>query len=248
MKFDWLKARQTKYTVYASVYILVIVAVLATANFLAKDHNKSFDATANKRFSLSDQTEKVVKNLKQDVKISYFDRTSEFSRAKDLLDRYDNLSTKLTIDYVDPDKKPQAAKAMGVRNYGTIFVQAGANREEAKSLSEEEITGALIRALKSGQRTACAVSGSGEHSLDETERTSYSALKELLEKYKTKIVVEMNYSGQLASFIRQETGIEMDNFVLKYNGRPMSCDEVHKALRRVIRGEADKREVLTAGV
>ncbi len=40
----------------------------------------------------------------------------------------------------------------------------------------------------------------------------------------------------------------MDNFVLKYNGRPMSCDEVYTALRRVIRGEADKREVLTAGV
>ncbi len=74
------------------------------------------------------------------------------------------------------------------------------------------------------------------------------SLKELLEKYKTKIAVEMNYSGQLASFIRQEAGIEMDNFVLKYNGRPMSCDEVYTALRRVIRGEADKREVLTAGV
>ena len=84
--------------------------------------------------------------------------------------------------YVDPDKKPQIAKVDGVRSYGTIFVQANGKREEAKSLSEEEITGALIRTLKSGQRTACAVAGSGEHSLDDTERTSYSALKELLQK------------------------------------------------------------------
>ncbi len=106
MKFGWLKTRQTKYSAYAAVYILVIVAVLAAANWLANRHNKSVDTTANKRFSLSDQTEKVARNLKQGVKITYFDRTDEFARARDLLDRYDNLSTKLTIEYVDPVKKP----------------------------------------------------------------------------------------------------------------------------------------------
>ena len=97
MKFDWLKARQTKYSAYASIYILVILAVLGAANFLANRHNASYDSTANKRFSLSDQTEKVVRGLKQEVKVYYFDRTSEFGRARDLLDRYDNLSTKLRI-------------------------------------------------------------------------------------------------------------------------------------------------------
>lgn len=182
MQFNWLKTRQTKYTGYVTLYILVIVAVLGSANYLANGHNKSLDTTANKRFSLSDQTEKVVKNLKQDVKVSYFDRTSEFARAKDLLDRYDNLSGKLKVEYVDPDKKPQIAKAMGVRTYGTIYVQAGAKREEAKSLTEEELTGAIIRALKSGPRKVYFVTGAGEHSLEDTGRTGYSTLKETLEK------------------------------------------------------------------
>jgi ABC-type uncharacterized transport system involved in gliding motility auxiliary subunit len=190
MKFDWLKARQTKYTAYATAYIMVVVAVLSAANWLANRHNKSFDATANKRYSLSDQTEKVVKGLKQDVVITYFDRTSNFDQARDLLERYGNLSTKLSINYVDPDKKPQVARTMGVRSYGTIYVQAGAKREEAKSLTEEEITGALIRALKTGDRNACLVTGSGEHSFDDTERTGYSAMKDALERnnYKTQTV------------------------------------------------------------
>ncbi len=159
MKFEWLKARQTKYTAYATIYIAVILAVLGGANFLANRYNKSYDSTANKKFSLSDQTDKVVRGLKRDVKVYYFDRTSEFGRARDLLDRYDNLSTKLQIEYVDPYKKPQLAKAMAVRTEGTIFVEAGAKREEAKSLSEEEVTGALIRALKTGDRMACVVVG-----------------------------------------------------------------------------------------
>ncbi len=188
MKFGWLKTRQTKYSAYASVYILVIIAVLAAANWLANRHNKSIDTTANKRFSLSDQTEKVARNLKQDVKITYFDRTDEFARARDLLDRYDNLSTKLSVEYVDPVKKPAVARAAGVRTLGTIFVAAGAKREEAKSLTEEEITGALIRALKTGERTACAVTGSGEKSFSDDNPSGFSQMKAALEKnnYKTR--------------------------------------------------------------
>ncbi|MEN6604656.1 MAG: GldG family protein [Bryobacteraceae bacterium] len=190
MKFDWIKARQTKYTAYVVLYTLIVIAVLGMANWLANRHNKTYDSTANKRFSLSDQTEKVVKNLKQDVRIKYFDKTSEFGRARDLLDRYDNLSSKLAVDYIDPDKKPQLAKAEAVRNYGTIYIETGRKREEAKSVSEEEITGALIRALKGGERSVCFVTGSGEHGLDDTGRTGYSSLKEALEKnnYRTRTI------------------------------------------------------------
>ena len=56
MRHDWLKARQTKYTAYAAVYTLVIVAVLAAINFLANRYPKTYDSTANKQFSLADQT------------------------------------------------------------------------------------------------------------------------------------------------------------------------------------------------
>jgi ABC-type uncharacterized transport system involved in gliding motility auxiliary subunit len=182
MKLGWLKARQTKYTAYITVYILVIVGVLAAANFLANRYNKSYDSTKNKRYSLSDQTDKVVKNLKQDVTITYFDRATDFERARDLLGRYRNLSSRLKVEYIDPVKFPTKARAMGVRNEGTIFVQAGNKREEAKSLTEEEITGALIRALKTGERNACVVSGSGERSLDDSARGGLSTMKQALEK------------------------------------------------------------------
>ena len=190
MKTDWLKTRQTKYTGYITVYILIVLGVLGAANFLANRHNKAFDTTSNKRYSLSDQTEKVVKNLKQDVKVTLYDQTSRFAPARDLLDRYDNLSTKLTVDYIDPDKKPQIARAAGIRSLGTIQVETGGKKEEARSLTEEEITGALIRALKTGERTVCAVSGSGEHGFDDSDRKGYSAVKDALEKnnYKTKTI------------------------------------------------------------
>lgn len=190
MATNWLHSRQTKYSAYVGVYGLVIVAALAAINFLANRHSTSYDATSNKQYSLADQTVKLVKELKNDAKIVFFDRTTDFRRGKDLLDRYDSLSSKLTVEYIDPDKKPTVAKAYGVRNLGTIYVEANGKREEAKSLSEEEVTSALIRALKTGERTVCAVSGAGEHGLDDSGRSGYSRLKEALERnnYKTRTI------------------------------------------------------------
>jgi len=188
MNTSFLKKRQTKYTAYAATYILVIVAVLAAVNFLANRYNKSWDSTANKQFSLSDQTVKVVKNLKRDVKITYFDESTRFPQARDLLSRYQTLSPKLEISYIDPVRKPQVARAAGYRRDAPILVDSGLRKEEAKSLTEEEVTGALIRSLKSGERNACFLSGSGEHDIDDSGSRGYSAVKEALEKnnYKTR--------------------------------------------------------------
>jgi|SRR5579862_640826 len=190
MRADWMKTRQTKYSAYLTVYIVVILAVLGVANFLANRYDKSYDATANKQFSLSDQTVKAVKGLKQDVHVTYFGETQQFPQARDLLGRYASLSPKLKVDYVDPVKKPQLARAAGVRQEGTIVVDAGLRKEDAKSLTEEEITGALVRSLKGGERNACFLSGSGEHSLDDSAGTGFSTLKDGLEhnNYKTRSV------------------------------------------------------------
>ena len=114
MNRQWMEARQTKYAAYVTVYILVILCIVSVANVLANRYNKSYDSTSNKRYSLSDQTAKIVKGLSQPVSITYFDKTSSFQTGKDLLDRYTTLSPKVHLDYVDPDKNPQAARAAGI--------------------------------------------------------------------------------------------------------------------------------------
>ncbi len=190
MSTQFLKARQTKYAAYAATYILVIIAIIATANVLANRYDKSYDTTANKRYSLSDQTVKIVKGLKQDATITYFDQVSRYQSAKDQLDLYANLSHRIHVEYVDPDKNPQLAREAGIKNYGTAVVQVGANKQEAKSITEEGITGAFIRDLKNTTRTVCFLTGSGEHQIDDSSRNGYSRFKDLLGKdeYATKSI------------------------------------------------------------
>ncbi len=69
----------------------------------------------------------------------------------------------------------------------------------------------------------------------------------VLNKASKKIAIEGNYSGQLAGIIREKTGILMDYFVLKWNGRPMSSDEVYRALVLIMQDKAEARQVLTGG-
>ena len=188
MNSSLLNARQTKYAAYAALYVVVILAIVSVANILANRYNKSYDSTANKRYSLSDQTAKIVKGMKQDAAITYYDRQSGFQSAKDLLDRYSTLSPRVRVEYIDVEKNPQVARAAGVTKTGTSFVQIGTKKEEAKSVTESEITGAIIRDLKTTTRTVCFVTGSGEHQIDDTQRNGFSRLKDILAKdqYATK--------------------------------------------------------------
>ncbi len=70
---------------------------------------------------------------------------------------------------------------------------------------------------------------------------------EVLDRAQKKVVVEGNYSSQLAGIIRERTGIDMDYFVLKWNGRPVSADETYEALKLIVQEKAPKRQVLTSG-
>ena len=175
-------AREAKYGATAALYVVIVIAVLVMINWLANRYNKSFDTTSNKRFTLSEQTQKIIKDLKGDATITYIDRTSQFDQAKAMLDRYANLSPKIHVKYIDFAKNPTVARAYNLKFPGTAYIETNGKREEAKAVTEEGITGAFIRAIKGGVKKICFVQGSGEESLDESGSSGLSRLKEALTK------------------------------------------------------------------
>ncbi len=201
-------ARQARFGATASLYTIVVLAVLVLVNWLANRYNKTYDTTSNKRFTLSQETQKVVKGLKQDATITYIDKASSFSQAKGILDRYANLSPKIHIQYVDYQKQPTMARAYGLRYAGTAYVELGPRREEAKALTEEGITGAFLKDLK-GVRKVCFASGSQEHALDGTDSNGLSQFKTLLERD--------NYQAQTITLL-DKTAIPTDCNVIVIAG------------------------------
>lgn len=73
---------------------------------------------------------------------------------------------------------------------------------------------------------------------------------ELVSRYlsKAKVVIDLenNYLGQLASLVKQHCGVNLENFILKYNGRHPTEDEVSLSIKRILNNN-EKRVVMTSG-
>ena len=69
----------------------------------------------------------------------------------------------------------------------------------------------------------------------------------VLSKAKMVVGIEMNYSAQLIGVVRERTCIPIERLVVKYNGRPMSSEEIYDALKRIHEGKAPTKVVLRHG-
>src|ERR687896_606117 len=61
--------RQARFGTLAIASALVVLAILTAINYLASRHNKRWDLTAAKQFTLSEQTRKVLQSIDKPVQI-----------------------------------------------------------------------------------------------------------------------------------------------------------------------------------
>jgi ABC-type uncharacterized transport system involved in gliding motility auxiliary subunit len=178
-----LRTRQTRYGTNALVLSVAVLAILGGANYLVARHTKRFDLTKGQRYSLSDQTRKVLAKLPGEVKITYFQRTRDMGPGQDRLKEYEALTDKLKVDFVDPVKSPAKAQAYDVKGpWPILVVERGEQRERVSSDSEEDITNALIKVTRKGKKTVCMIEGEGERSPDDTSERGLSGAKTALTK------------------------------------------------------------------
>lgn len=146
-KFKFLNKRSLKYGTNSIVLIVVVVAIAIVINLLVGMGNFRFDLTADKLYSLSDQSKDIVKKIKKDVTIyGLFDNAtipggSEYREITNLINEYKGLGVK--VKYVDPDKDPgtitslDPQKTMGLTK-GDFVVKSG---NKVRKLEAQELYG-----------------------------------------------------------------------------------------------------------
>ena len=164
--------RQARFGTLAAASILVVLAIIAAINYLSTRYNKRWDLTAASQFSLSDQTKKVLQDLKEPVKVRVFAKSEEFDRYRDRLDEYAYQSKQISTEYIDPDKKPGPAQALGVTTLPTFDFEYKGRNEKANSDGEQELTQALIKVIEGRQPKVYFTDGHGEKDTASTERGS----------------------------------------------------------------------------
>jgi 2-oxoglutarate ferredoxin oxidoreductase subunit alpha len=62
-------------------------------------------------------------------------------------------------------------------------------------------------------------------------------VEEILSKAKRLIIVEMNYSGQFARYLRSETGIKAHGHIRKYDGEPLLPHHIVEGVLEQVAGK-----------
>jgi ABC-type uncharacterized transport system involved in gliding motility auxiliary subunit len=175
--------RSARFGVNAVVSIVVFAAILVFLQTLVARHGGSFDSTANKRFSLAPQTEKVLDRLSKDVVFTCFFKADEPAKAAlaDLLKGYAGENPRVKYGFVDPDKDPVAARRYKIRSYGTIVAESGGREEQFTQITEEKLTNAILKVTRDTKKLVCCLTGHGERSIDDAQATGLSELKSSVE-------------------------------------------------------------------
>ncbi len=157
----------------------LFITILGILNFIAYRHSTRWDLSSAETFTLSPQTVRILKGLKDDLRLLAFfpERSDGGIAVRDLLESYRFQSRKVTVEMIDPDKKPHLAKQYNVTQYETVVVVAANGRTvTAKAADEQEITAAMIRVSHDAQKTVYFVEGHGEHSIKDEERSGYAMI------------------------------------------------------------------------
>ena len=178
----FFRRRNARLGVIASVSVLVGLGILIAVNYLSAQQNKRWDLTSNQQYTLSDQSIRLLRGLKEPVKFIVFDRTDNIGAFKPRLDEYQYQSSQVSVEYIDPDKKPVPAKEYEIQQYGTVVVEYMGRRERVTTSAEQDLTGALVKVLNPQERRVYFLSGHGEKDPTNTERTGYSSMIDALRR------------------------------------------------------------------
>jgi len=167
------------------IFIVVLVlAILVLINYFFSRHHHRFDFTEAKLHSLSDQSIKVLENLKDEVSALCFFREGNISQAKmeSLLKIYNYHSKKIKYEFIDPDKNPGMIKRYDVTQDGTTILESGDKESRITSTDEDDITNAIIKISREKKKVLYFLEGHGEASIEVSEEKGYTLAKEELEK------------------------------------------------------------------
>jgi ABC-type uncharacterized transport system involved in gliding motility auxiliary subunit len=178
---DAIGRRQLRYGGNTFVMVLVVLGILGALNYLVVRNTKRFDLTKGQRYSLSDQTKKILAGLKEDVRITYFQRTVSMAAGQDRLKEYQTASSRIKVDFVDPLQSPAKSQAYDVKGpWPMLVVEKGTNRERISNDSEQDLTNALIKVTREAKKAVCFVEGEGERDIDDSGERGFSGAKAAL--------------------------------------------------------------------
>lgn len=172
-------------TVQKIFFLLLFISMIGMLAWLSNHYSYQFDLTANKRHSLSDNSIELLKKLDKAITVHAYTTDEVTKKAiKEIISRYQRIKDDFNVRMLNPDIDIEQAQIDGiVMNKPFAFViYYHKNMEHIDSLSEQEISNALLRLNRRDNQQVIFLSGHGERDIDGTDNRAYSTLNKQLKE------------------------------------------------------------------
>lgn len=186
--------RSTEVWTNAAIATASVLLILGLLNFLSTRFPLILDLTENQQLSLAPQSQQVVEQLSEPVKVWLFIRDK---RPIDLtlLENYQRLNrSKFKFEYVDLQAQPGMAEKFDVQTVGEVYLESGDRQQLVQNianerLSEVNLTNQLAQLSMGKQPVAYFLQGHEEKPLDAVRGGMSEAKTALEEKgYKVELL------------------------------------------------------------
>jgi ABC-type uncharacterized transport system involved in gliding motility auxiliary subunit len=160
---------------------LAVLVGIVVVNVLAQRSGGTLDLTEGNRLTLRPETRSILRRVEDPLTIVAFVRADSAS-GRDvaaLLARYDDADRHVDAEVVDPDAEPGRARRLGITQFGTAVLRYRGRRVDISTITEVELTSAVLRLVRGKVPTTCFVTGHGEPAIDDDAPDGFSSFAAL---------------------------------------------------------------------
>ncbi|HPQ39978.1 MAG TPA: Gldg family protein, partial [bacterium] len=230
MMTDNAKQQRKARALSGAMAVLTVLAIIIVANMIAARHDLRVDTTSNQRFTLSEQSGKILEALTEPLHAYNFVRESDagFEPVVDLLEQYGAAGRRFSFSNEDLDKSPQLARKFDVTSYQTIVLEYGDRFRKVTDPTEHAVTNAILRLTRDErQKVVYFTRGAGELDIDSFENDGLAFLKMALN--------DANYETRSINLMTVDTVPEDCDVLAVIRPVQAPVEEIPRMIREYVR-------------
>ena len=148
------------------LFTILFTGIIGMLAWLSTVYVYQADWTASNRNTVSEDTRKLLNEMKAPIRITAFVQENKLLRTQiqDVIGSYQRFKDNISLQFVNPDTAPERVRELGISTNGELMISYGGRSENIRKLSEQQLTNALLRLSRQGDRWITFVTGHGERS------------------------------------------------------------------------------------
>ena len=146
------------------IFTVLFIAIIGMLAWLSTQYVYQADWTRGARNTISEGSRRLLDTMHEPVRITAFVREDELTRSqiRDLVGTYQRFKEDITLEFINPDLAPERIRELGIASGGEIVIRYQGRSEKIQTLSEQQLTNALLRLTRQDQRWIVFLTGHGE--------------------------------------------------------------------------------------